>query len=179
MMEGVCDSQIMFKTICHIHQWHVSTMPWEGPLHWIPFPQFPHSSRSPPVHHHMVHCFAVFDHAWLFSFLKIGTTSSVYQPKDTALYICTTLKSHVNYMSPILYVAGPENIPGHMFRECGSQLADVLIDIFNISRRQGVFKATTITLVSQKSTISCLNDYLSLIAIPQIPVTLTPVIMKY
>lgn len=48
--------------------------------------------------------------------------------------------------------------------EHGTQLADVLTDIFNIALRQAViprcFKATNITPVAKKSTVSCLNDYL-------------------
>ncbi|KAK1795581.1 hypothetical protein P4O66_001077 [Electrophorus voltai] len=70
--------------------------------------------------------------------------------------------------------AGPDNIPGHVLRECADQLADVLTDIFNISLRCTVipicFKSTTIIPVPKKYTVSCLNDYL--------PVALTSIIMK-
>ncbi|KAK1786349.1 hypothetical protein P4O66_018038, partial [Electrophorus voltai] len=70
--------------------------------------------------------------------------------------------------------AGPDNIPGHVLRECADQLADVLTDIFNISLSCAVvptcFKTTTIVPVPRKPTVSCLNDYR--------PIALTSIIMK-
>ncbi|KAK1799569.1 hypothetical protein P4O66_000371 [Electrophorus voltai] len=73
-----------------------------------------------------------------------------------------------------LEAAGPDNIPGHVLRECADQLADVLTDIFNISLSCAVvptcFKTTTIVPVPKKPTVSCLNDYR--------PIALTSIIMK-
>ncbi|KAK1806279.1 hypothetical protein P4O66_000148 [Electrophorus voltai] len=70
--------------------------------------------------------------------------------------------------------AGPDNIPGHVLRECADQLADVLTDIFNISLSCAMvpacFKTTTIIPVPKKPTMSCLNDYR--------PIALTSIIMK-
>ncbi len=69
---------------------------------------------------------------------------------------------------------GPDNIPGHVLRDCAVELTDVITDIFNISLSQAVvptcFKATTIIPVQKKSSPSCFNDYS--------PVALTPIIMK-
>ncbi len=68
---------------------------------------------------------------------------------------------------------GPDNIPGHVLRDCAVELTDVFLDIFNISLSQAVvptcFKATTIIPVPKKSSPSCFNDYR--------PVTLTPILM--
>ncbi|KAK1784346.1 hypothetical protein P4O66_003511 [Electrophorus voltai] len=70
--------------------------------------------------------------------------------------------------------AGPDNILGHVLRECADQLADVLTDIFNISLSCTVvptcFKTTTIVPVPKKPMVSCLNDYR--------PIALTSIIMK-
>ncbi|KAK1791630.1 hypothetical protein P4O66_013631, partial [Electrophorus voltai] len=70
--------------------------------------------------------------------------------------------------------AGPDNIPGHVLRECADQLADVLTDIFNISLSCTVvptcFKTTTIVPVPKKPTVSCLNDYC--------PISLKSIILK-
>ncbi len=69
---------------------------------------------------------------------------------------------------------GPDNIPGHVLRDCAVELTDVFTDIFNISLSQAVvptcFKATTIISVPKKSSPSCFNDYR--------PVALTPILMK-
>ncbi len=69
---------------------------------------------------------------------------------------------------------GPDNIPGHVLRDCAVELTDVFTDIFNISLSQAVvptcFKATTIIPVPKKSSPSCFNDYR--------PVALTPILMK-
>ncbi len=70
---------------------------------------------------------------------------------------------------------GPDNIPGHVLRDCAVELTDVFTDIFNISLSQAVvptcFKATTIIPVPKKSSPSCFNDYR--------PVALTPILMKW
>ncbi len=70
--------------------------------------------------------------------------------------------------------AGPDNIPGHVLKDCAEQLTDVLTDIFNTLLSQAVIptclKSTTIIPVQQKSPVSCLNDYR--------PIALTPIIMK-
>ncbi|KAK3551103.1 hypothetical protein QTP70_013026 [Hemibagrus guttatus] len=70
--------------------------------------------------------------------------------------------------------AGPDSIPDRVLRECAEQLADVFIDIFNISLSSTVvpmcLKTTTIVPVPKKSTVSCLNDYH--------PVALTPIVMR-
>ncbi|KAI2646751.1 Protein adenylyltransferase SelO [Labeo rohita] len=51
----------------------------------------------------------------------------------------------------------PDNIPGHVLRDCAAQLTDVLTDIFNTSLSQAVvstcLKSTSIIPVP------CLNDY--------------------
>ncbi|XP_073675260.1 interferon-induced very large GTPase 1-like [Garra rufa] len=70
--------------------------------------------------------------------------------------------------------AGPDNIPGHVLRDCAAQLTDVLTDIFNISLSQPVvptcLKSTSIIPVPKKSHVSCLNDCR--------PIALTPIMMK-
>ncbi len=70
--------------------------------------------------------------------------------------------------------AGPDNIPGHVLKDCAEQLTDVLTDIFNTSLSQAVIptclKSTTIIPVPEKSPVSCLNDYH--------PIALTSIIMK-
>ncbi len=69
---------------------------------------------------------------------------------------------------------GPDNIPGHVLRDCAVELTDVFTAIFNISLSQAVVptcvKATTIIPVPKKSSPSCFNDYR--------PVALTPILMK-
>ncbi len=69
--------------------------------------------------------------------------------------------------------AGPDNIPGHVLKDCAEQLTDVLTDIFNTSLSQAVvptcLKSTTIIPVPKKSPVSCLNDYR--------PIALTPIMM--
>ncbi|KAI4883813.1 hypothetical protein NFI96_033225 [Prochilodus magdalenae] len=69
---------------------------------------------------------------------------------------------------------GPDSIPGRVLRECTDQLADVFMDIINISLSTAVvptcFKTTIIIPVPKKSTMSCLNDYH--------PIALTPINMK-
>ncbi|XP_068506804.1 transmembrane protein 176 isoform X8 [Syngnathus scovelli] len=69
---------------------------------------------------------------------------------------------------------GPDNIPGRVFRECASQLAGVITDIFNTSLGQATvpacFKTASIIPVPKKPQITSFNDYR--------PVALTPVMMK-
>lgn len=69
---------------------------------------------------------------------------------------------------------GPDNIPGHVLRDCAEELTEVFTDIFNTSLSQAVvptcLKATTIISVPKKSSPSCYNDYR--------PVALTPILMK-
>lgn len=62
-----------------------------------------------------------------------------------------------------------------MLKDCANQLADVLIDIFNLSLSQAVVpisfkKKNTIIPVLKKSTVTSLNDYR--------PVALTPIMVK-
>ncbi len=70
--------------------------------------------------------------------------------------------------------AGPDNIAGHVLRDCAAQLTDVLTDIFNTSLSQAVvptcLKSTSIIPVPKKSPVSCLNDYC--------PIAPTPIMMK-
>ncbi|KAI4893066.1 hypothetical protein NFI96_005396 [Prochilodus magdalenae] len=70
--------------------------------------------------------------------------------------------------------AGPDNIPGRALKVCSSELAGVLVDIFNLSLAQSsvpsCFKTTTIGPLPKKSVVTCLNDYR--------PVALTPIVMK-
>ncbi|KAK1805611.1 hypothetical protein P4O66_019892, partial [Electrophorus voltai] len=70
--------------------------------------------------------------------------------------------------------AGPDNIPGYVFRDCADQLVHILTDIYNTSLSQAIvlhcFKATTIVPLPKKSPALTLNDYH--------PVALTPIMMK-
>lgn len=70
--------------------------------------------------------------------------------------------------------AGPDNIPGRALRVCSSELADVFMDIYNLSLAQALvptcFKSTIIVPLPKKNTVACLNDYR--------PVALTPIVMK-
>ncbi|KAI5626698.1 hypothetical protein C0J50_13742 [Silurus asotus] len=69
--------------------------------------------------------------------------------------------------------AGPDNIPGCIFRACAEQLAGVFVDIFNLSLVQAAvptcFKCTSIVPVPKHSSPTCLNTH---------PVALTPIVMK-
>lgn len=69
---------------------------------------------------------------------------------------------------------GPDDIPGHVLRDCAEELTNVFTDIFNTSLSKAVvptcFKATTIIPVPKKPSPSCHNDYH--------PVALTPIMMK-
>lgn len=51
----------------------------------------------------------------------------------------------------------PENIPGHVLRDCAEQLTDVLTDIFNTSLSQAVILTCLITTTGTKEVI---HDYL-------------------
>jgi hypothetical protein len=70
--------------------------------------------------------------------------------------------------------AGPDELPGRVFRACTDQLASVFNDIFNLSLSESViptcFKQTTIVPVHKNTKVTCLNDYQ--------PVALTSVPMK-
>lgn len=67
---------------------------------------------------------------------------------------------------------GPDNISGHVLRECADQMTDlnVLNDIFNISLSTTVIsmclKTTTIITMPKKLSVSCLNDYHFIALIP-------------
>lgn len=50
----------------------------------------------------------------------------------------------------------PDNIPGHVLRDCAEQLTDVLTDIFNTSLSQAVILTCLITTTSTKEVI---HDY--------------------
>ena len=70
--------------------------------------------------------------------------------------------------------AGPDGIPSRVLRACSDQLADVFMDIFNLSLSQSAvptwFKMATIVPVPKNAKVTELNDYR--------PVALTSVIMK-
>ncbi|KAK3564962.1 hypothetical protein QTP86_031921, partial [Hemibagrus guttatus] len=70
--------------------------------------------------------------------------------------------------------AGPDNIPGWALMVCSLELADMFMDIYNLSLAQALvptcFKSTTIIPLPRKNTVTCLNDYR--------PVALTPIAMK-
>jgi hypothetical protein len=59
--------------------------------------------------------------------------------------------------------AGPDGLPGRVFRACADQLASVFTDIFNLSLTEFVtptcFKLTTIVPVPMNTKITCLNNY--------------------
>ncbi|XP_072432071.1 uncharacterized protein [Chiloscyllium punctatum] len=69
---------------------------------------------------------------------------------------------------------GPDAVPSHACRSCVDQLAEVFIDIFNLTLLQvkvpTCFKQTTIIPVPKKAHAMCVNDYR--------PVALTILIMK-
>ena len=70
--------------------------------------------------------------------------------------------------------AGPDGIPGRVWKACAAELTEVTTDIFNTSLSQAVvptcFKEATIIPIPKKPSPSCFNDYR--------PVALTPIIMK-
>ncbi|KAK3568712.1 hypothetical protein QTP86_013878, partial [Hemibagrus guttatus] len=70
--------------------------------------------------------------------------------------------------------AGPDNILGWALMVCSSELADVFMDIYNLSLTQALvptcFKSTTFIPLPKKNTVTCLNDYR--------PIALTPIAMK-
>ncbi len=93
-------------------------------------------------------------------------------PNDQALCLSPAdVKNTLSRINP-RKAAGPDNIPGHVLKDCAAQLTDVLTDIFNTSLNQAVIptclKSTTIIPVPKKSPVSCLNDYH--------PIALTPII---
>ncbi len=95
-------------------------------------------------------------------------------PHDQVLCLSATdVRKTLSRINP-RKVAGPDNIPGRVLKDCAAQLTDVLTDIFNTSLSQAVvpicLKSTTIIPVPKKSPVSCLNDYR--------PIALTPIMMK-
>jgi hypothetical protein len=70
--------------------------------------------------------------------------------------------------------AGPDGLPGHVFKAYTDQLASIFTDISNLSLTESViptfFKQTTIVPVPKKAKVTCLNEYR--------PVALTSVAMK-
>ncbi len=95
-------------------------------------------------------------------------------PNDQALCLSPAdVRKTLSRINP-RKAADPDNIPGHVLRDCAAQLKDVLTDIFNTSLSQAVvptcLKSTTIIPVPKKSPVSCLNDYH--------PIALTPIMMK-
>eukprot|EP00061_Rhincodon_typus_P008508 g31186.t1 len=69
---------------------------------------------------------------------------------------------------------GLDGVPGRALRSCADQLAEVFIDIFNLSLRQGkvpnCFKKIAIIPVPKQTHAMCTNDYR--------PIALTSIIMK-
>lgn len=59
--------------------------------------------------------------------------------------------------------AGPDNIPGHVLKDCAEQLKDVFTDIFNISLSQAVvpncLKSAIIIPIPKKSNPVGFNDF--------------------
>ncbi len=95
-------------------------------------------------------------------------------PNDQALCLSPAdVRKTLSRINPRKAV-GPDNIPGHVLKDCAAQLTDVLTDIFNTSLSQAVvptcLKSTTIIPVPKKSPVSCLND--------DRPIALTPIMMK-
>ncbi|CAM4597207.1 unnamed protein product [Leuciscus chuanchicus] len=90
--------------------------------------------------------------------------------QDTVFYSVVKVLSRVN----IRKAAGPDGIPGRVWRTCAEQLSGVFTDIFNLSLAQAVvpvcLKTTIIVPVPKRSNPECLNDYR--------PVALTPIITK-
>ncbi|KAK0152895.1 RNA-directed DNA polymerase from mobile element jockey [Merluccius polli] len=70
--------------------------------------------------------------------------------------------------------AGPDGVPGHIYRACAEQLTEVWTDIFNLSLAQATvpecLKSTTIVPVPKHSNAADLNDFS--------PVALIPIIAK-
>ncbi|CDQ83165.1 unnamed protein product [Oncorhynchus mykiss] len=55
--------------------------------------------------------------------------------------------------------AGPDGLPGCVFKACTDQLASVFTDIFNLSLTESTcFKQTTIVPVPKEAKVTCLND---------------------
>jgi len=70
--------------------------------------------------------------------------------------------------------AGPNGVPGRFLRECAAELADVFLNMFNLSLLQYsvpmCLKTSTIVPDPKQAAVTSLNDYR--------PVALKPVIMK-
>ncbi|KAK1804667.1 hypothetical protein P4O66_020056, partial [Electrophorus voltai] len=113
-------------------------------------------------------------YAWFETQNNVAAEKSIHPQNDQVL--CLTAADVRRILCGVnpWKAAGPDNILGHVLRECADQLADVLTDIFNISLSCAVvptcFKTTTIVPVPKKPTVSCLNDYR--------PIALTSIIMK-
>ncbi|KAI5085875.1 hypothetical protein C0J45_23573, partial [Silurus meridionalis] len=105
---------------------------------------------------------------------NIVAMKTTLPPNDQVLCLTTAELRKILCRVNLRKSAGPDNIPGRVFRECAQQLADVFTDIFNISLISTIvptcLKTMTIVPVPKKSTVSCLNDYH--------PVALTPIMMK-
>ncbi|MCJ8741284.1 hypothetical protein PDJAM_G00068850 [Pangasius djambal] len=126
-------------------------------------------------------CSEVAQRLWSSPWNKVcadcGSPNPEWASINLLMVICedcaTNVRKTLSRINP-RKAAGPDNIPGHVLRDCAAQLTDVLTDIFNISLSQAVIptclKSTTIIPVPKKSTVSCLNDYR--------PIALTPIMMK-
>ncbi|KAK3572536.1 hypothetical protein QTP86_034561, partial [Hemibagrus guttatus] len=83
--------------------------------------------------------------------------------------VCMALKK-----TNLRKAAGPDNIPWRALLVCTSELANVFMDIYNLSLTQALvptcFKSTTSIPLPKKNTVTCLNDYC--------PIALTPIAMK-
>lgn len=68
--------------------------------------------------------------------------------------------------------AGPDGVPGQVFRDCVPELGEVFKNIFNLSLSQFIVLTwiSTIVPLPKQTSITSFNDYM--------PVGLTPVIMK-
>lgn len=80
---------------------------------------------------------------------------------------------------------GPDNILCRVFRVCSSELADVLVDLFNLSPAQAsvptCFKSTTIVPLPKKNTIALLHfhDYRPVALSPRLTKCFERIVMKY
>ncbi|KAK3569400.1 hypothetical protein QTP86_027946, partial [Hemibagrus guttatus] len=94
---------------------------------------------------------------------NVAVKKAIPSPNNQVLCLSTTdVRRTLCRVNP-RKSAGPDNIPGRVFRECAEQLADVFINIFNISLSSTIvptcLKTMTIVPVLKKSTVSCLNDH--------------------
>ncbi|XP_034041546.1 uncharacterized protein LOC117523963 [Thalassophryne amazonica] len=93
-----------------------------------------------------------------------------HQPLTLQLHQVTSTLRRIN----INKAAGPDKVSGRTLKSCADQLAEVFLDIFNLSLQLSMvpvcLKSSIIVPVPKTTTITCLNNYR--------PVALTPVIMK-